>query len=277
MSALAYQFAGCFGPSCPQDQLFEGSGLKTLLDHILEGYSATAFAYGPTGSGKTFSIAGRPDSIINGDATDGLVMRSIESLFEKIRNLQREGLQFKVRASCVEIYNESVIDLIKFSRASKDCHALPVKFDTARASFFVHELSYCKCPTEEDLLRLYMRTLRNRSVAGHQLNRDSSRSHALFTVYVDSMIKGEDGHITTRHGKMTFVDLAGSERLKESKSEGTTLRETGSINKSLFTLGKVIASLCDRKKVKVPYRDSKLTQLLMDSIGGSSLTLMLAC
>jgi len=204
-------------------------------------------------------------------------MRAIESLFEKIRGLQREGLQFKVRASCVEIHNESVIDLVRFSRASKSCTPLPVKFDTASAAFFVHELSYCKCPTEEDLLRIYMRTLRNRSVAAHQLNRDSSRSHMLFTVYVDSMVKGADGHITTRHGKITFVDLAGSERLKESKSEGATLRETGAINKSLFTLGKVIASLCDRKRVRVPYRDSKLTQLLADSIGGTSLTLMLAC
>lgn len=279
-TALQYNFEQCFGTRTTQDDLFKASGITTLLGHVCEGFSATVFAYGPTGSGKTFTISGKPESIIkhgSGDASDGIVIRSIEALYEQIRSLQRDGLQFKVRASCVEIYNESVIDLVKYSRQSKGVETLPVKFDTSRGSFFVHDLSYGKCPSEEEMLRLYMKTLRNRSVAAHELNRDSSRSHALFTIYVDSMVKQDDGHIVTRHGKMSFVDLAGSERLKDSKSEGTTLRETGSINKSLFTLGKVISSLCDRKKVKVPFRDSKLTQLLMDSIGGRSLTVMLAC
>jgi hypothetical protein len=279
-TALAYEFEQCFGTECSQDELFERCGLKDMLEHVCAGYSATALAYGPTGSGKTYTIAGKPDSIIKhgtGDASDGVVIRSVEALFEKIRSLQRDGLQFKVRASCVEIYNESVIDLVKYSRQNRACENLPVKFDTARASFFVQDLSYGKCPSEEELLRLYMRTLKNRSVAAHELNRDSSRSHSIFTIYVDSMVRDDAGHITTRHGKMSFVDLAGSERLKDSKSEGVQLKETGSINRSLFTLGKVISSLCDRKKVKVPFRDSKLTQLLMDSIGGSSLTMMLAC
>jgi hypothetical protein len=119
-----------------------------------------------------------------------------------------------------------------------------------------------------------------RRVAEHQLNRDSSRSHCLLTVHIDSqqMVEGHEQHC---RGKITFVDLAGSERLKDSQSAGSTLKETGSINRSLFTLGKVISSLCDKKSVKVcrcgrmfsqlscdypqaPYRDSKLTQLLMD-------------
>jgi len=279
-TALAYQFERCFGQETTQEELFEGCGVKEMLDHVLEGYSATVFAYGPTGSGKTFSVTGRPDSIVkngSGDASDGVVIRSAESLFDKIREKSTDGMQFKVRASCVEIYNESIVDLVKSSRSARGVSVLPVKFDPSKGSFFVQDLSYCKCPSEVDLLRLYMKVLRNRSVAAHELNRDSSRSHALFTVYVDSMVKGPDGHIRTRHGKITFVDLAGSERLKDTRSEGQTLRETGSINKSLFTLGKVISSLCDRKSTKAPYRDSKLTQLLMDSIGGTSLTMMLAC
>ncbi|KAJ1486563.1 P-loop containing nucleoside triphosphate hydrolase protein [Baffinella frigidus] len=279
-TGTAFQFGRVFGPETTQDHLFANSGITSLLDHVLEGYSATVFAYGPTGSGKTFSITGRPDSIVkhgSGDATDGIVIRAVEALYIKVREVQRDGLQFKIRASCVEIYNESVIDLLKFSRTSEGRSNLPVKFDTARGSFFVGDLSYGKCPSEEDLLRLYMKALRNRSVASHEMNRDSSRSHAILTIYVDSMVQGEGGHITTRHGKISFVDLAGSERLKDSHSQGSTLRETGSINKSIFTLGKVISSLCDRKKTKVPFRDSKLTQLLMDSIGGTSLTVMLAC
>ena len=191
-TALAYQFEQCFGPTCMQDELFSRCGVKTLLDHVLDGYSATVIAYGPTGSGKTFSIAGKPDSIVRngtGDGTDGLVIRSIESLFDKIRERQRDGLQFKVRTSCVEIHNDAVIDLLRSSRKQRGCETLPVKFDTARGSFFVQDLSYGKCPSEEEILRLYMKSLRNRSVAAHEMNRDSSRSHALFTVYVDSMVR----------------------------------------------------------------------------------------
>jgi hypothetical protein len=280
MTGTAYQFNQCFGAECTQEQLFEGCGVLPLLDHVLEGYSATVFAYGPTGSGKTYTITGRPDNILkygSGDGSDGIVIRSVEALFDKISQEQRDGLQFKVRASCVEIYNENVLDLFKFKSSKDGKNYLPVKFDTNRGSFFVGDLSYGKCNTVEELLRLYMKALRNRSVASHELNRDSSRSHCLLTVYVDSMVAAENGHISTRHGKISFVDLAGSERLKDSQSQGSTLRETGAINKSIFTLGKVISSLCDRKKTKIPYRDSKLTQLLMDSIGGTSMTIMLAC
>jgi len=277
--SVAYQFDRCFGPECTQELLFEECGVLPLLDHVLEGYSSTIFAYGPTGSGKTYTITGSVDRILrngSGDVSDGIVIRSVEALFSKIRSLQRDGLQFKIRASCVEIYNESVLDLFKYRKGSRDKQHLPVKFDTMRGCFFVQDLSYGKCASEEEILKLYMKALKNRSVAGHELNRDSSRSHALLTLYVDSMEKQEDG-IVTRHGKISFVDLAGSERLEYSKSEGSTLKETGAINKSIFTLGKVISSLCDRKRTKVPYRDSKLTQLLMDSLGGTSLTIMLAC
>ena len=130
-----------------ENVIWDSCGIKGLLDHVCDGFSATALAYGPTGSGKTYTIAGKPDSIIkhgSGDASDGIVIRAVESLFEKIRNLQRDGLQFKVRASCVEIYNESVIDLVKFSRQNRSCEHLAVKFDTSRASFFVQDLSYGK-------------------------------------------------------------------------------------------------------------------------------------
>ena len=113
----------------------------------------------------------------------------------QIRLKQEEGLQFKVRASCVEIYNESVIDLIKSSRFAKGASLLPVKFDPSKGSFFVQDISYGKCPTEVELLRLYMKALRNRSVAAHELNRDSSRSHVLFTVYIDSMVKDANGEL----------------------------------------------------------------------------------
>lgn len=123
--------------------------------------------------------------------------------------------------------------------------------------------------------------MKNRKSGSHELNPDSSRSHSILTIYLISETVADDGHIFKKYGKISFVDLAGSERLKETKSKGVMLKETGNINRSLFTLGKVISCLSDTKKKKndkhIPYRDSKLTMLLMDSLGGKSKALMIAC
>jgi Kinesin motor domain len=134
--------------------------------------------------------------------------------------------------------------------------------------------------------------MKNRKSGSHELNKDSSRSHSILTVYlISETVSKEDGHIFKKYGKISFVDLAGSERLKESKSQGEMIKETGQINKSLFTLGKVISMLSstDKKNPQgasgskqdqskyIPYRDSKLTMLLMDSLGGASKALMIAC
>ena len=256
--------------------MFRDSGVKHLIDSAVKGYSATIFAYGPTGSGKTFSIAGVPEKVakkrrhedITVESTDGLIVRSIAYLFEAVRAY---ATKFQVRASCLEIYNETVIDLL-----DKKGEALAVRFDTAAGSFFVDRLAEVQCGSDSEVIRLFAKGMEMRRVAEHQLNRDSSRSHCLLTVHIDS-VQMVDGHEQQCRGKITFVDLAGSERLKDSQSAGSTLKETGSINRSLFTLGKVISSLCDKKSVKAPYRDSKLTQLLMDSVGGTSMTIMLAC
>jgi hypothetical protein len=137
--------------------------------------------------------------------------------------------------------------------------------------------------------------MKNRKSGSHELNKDSSRSHSILTVYlISETASKEDGHIFKKYGKISFVDLAGSERLKESKSQGEMIKETGQINKSLFTLGKVISMLSSTGKAAaatgaaaannkleqqkyIPYRDSKLTMLLMDSLGGASKALMIAC
>mmetsp|Transcript_16099 Transcript_16099/g.2667 ORF Transcript_16099/g.2667 Transcript_16099/m.2667 type:complete len:134 (+) Transcript_16099:658-1059(+) len=122
--------------------------------------------------------------------------------------------------------------------------------------------------------------MRNRKTGSHELNKDSSRSHSILMIYFISEIT-EAGHAIKRYGKTYFVDLAGSERLKESKSTGGMVKETGNINKSLFILGKVISELGDKRKrglnPHIPYRDSKLTMVLMDSLGGSSKAIMIAC
>ena len=134
------------------------------------------------------------------------------------------------------------------------------------------------CTNINDLIAILHEGIRNRKTSSHELNKDSSRSHSIFFIYIISEEKGEDGHSFQKYGKISFVDLAGSERLKESKSQGAMIKETGNINRSLFTLGKVISALGDKKKNKshIPYRDSKLTKLLMDSLGGTSKALMIA-
>ena len=154
-----------------------------------------------------------------------------------------------------------------------------------RNGFFVQDLFVVECENTSDVMAVVKEGHRNRRVGSHELNMDSSRSHSLLTLHLESeSIDSDDGHTMVKFGKMVFVDLAGSERLKQTQSDGVTLKETGNINQSLFTLGKVISALGSVKhknKSKdskfVPYRDSKLTKLLMDSLGGSCLTLMVAC
>ena len=263
-----------------------------MLDSALNGYAATAFAYGQTGSGKTFTISGHQERIetiasdTGGTSSDGLVPRSIRYLFDCISRA-RQGVgdgetTFSVRASFAEIYNEQVYDLLNLQSGP-----LQVRWNI-RNGFFVQDLFVVECENVDDVMAVVSEGHRNRRVGSHEMNMDSSRSHSLLTLHLESeSIDPDDGHMMVKFGKMVFVDLAGSERLKESKATGVTMTETGAINKSLFTLGKVISALGKKDQRErhgksndknfVPYRDSKLTKLLMDSLGGSCMTLMIAC
>ena len=141
-------------------------------------------------------------------------------------------------------------------------------------------MNYFECTSKADLIAILHEGIKNRKTGSHKLNADSSRSHSILTVYLISDTEGDDGYIFKKYGKISFVDLAGSERLKDSESKGEMVKETGNINKSLFMLGKVISCLSDKNNPNnkhIPYRDSKLTMLLMDSLGGSSKALMIAC
>ena len=186
---------------------------------------------------------------------------------------------YSVRASFAEIYNEQVYDLLNLQSGP-----LQVRWNI-RNGFFVQDLFVVECENVSDVMAVVSEGHRNRRVGSHEMNMDSSRSHSLLTLHLESeSLDPDDGHMMVKFGKMVFVDLAGSERLKESKAMGVTLTETGAINKSLFTLGKVISQLAKKDKMGnqkgkefVPYRDSKLTKLLMDSLGGSCMTLMIAC
>lgn len=257
-------------------------GVHELINSALDGYAATIFAYGQTGSGKTYTMSGIENEIGRDDWTpgfnDGLFLQSVRFMWE---SMTMRPEKFYVKASFLEIYNEQLRDLL-----NPKSGVLQGRWNV-KNGFFVEELMVVECTGQEDLIAVLHEGIKNRSVGSHELNKDSSRSHSILTVYLINETRSEaDGHVVKRYGKISFVDLAGSERLKQSKSEGIQMvKETGSINKSLFTLGHVISLLAqqaqnpEKKKEMpyIPYRDSKLTMLLMDSLGGTSKALMIAC
>lgn len=270
-----FQFNAALSNDNLQEDVFNKWGVHELIDAALEGYSATVFAYGQTGSGKTYTMAGVEDKLgkegWRPDNNDGLIPRSIRYMWERM-TMRKE--QFYVQAAFMEIYNEQLRDILNPSTGVLQCRW------NAKSGFFVEELMVVECTSPDDLIAVLHEGMKNRKSGSHELNKDSSRSHSILTIYLISETVAEDGHIFKKYGKISFVDLAGSERLKETKSKGVMLKETGNINKSLFTLGKVISWLSDAKKDKnskhIPYRDSKLTMLLMDSLGGRSKALMIA-
>ena len=271
-----YAFHQILDESITQGQVFSETGVHSLLESSLEGYSCTIFAYGQTGSGKTYSMAGSEERLGRqdyvSDDTDGIIPRSISYVWQRMASRSEK---YYVKSGFFEIYNEQVRDLLNPSSGVLHCRW------NLKQGFFVEDLMVVDCTNIDDLIAVLHEGMRNRKSGSHELNADSSRSHSILMVYFISEVASEEGHSVKRYGKSYFIDLAGSERLKETQSSGGMLTETKNINRSLFVLGKVISSLGDKKnrglKPHVPYRDSKLTMVLMDSLGGSSRALMIAC
>ncbi|KAL7648704.1 UNVERIFIED_CONTAM: hypothetical protein RMT77_000611 [Armadillidium vulgare] len=267
-----------FEPEATQEDIIEHSGTKKLIDMAIDGFSCTIFCYGQTGSGKTHTLTG-PPQLFAGKSPDlfsedhGLIFRSFVYLFNQLATF--EDREFTIKASFLEIYNEKVIDLLNIGTNAKP---LQVRWSKKARGFFVENLFAIECYELDDLLAVLEEGLRNRAVASHNMNDFSSRSHTILTVQVSSEQKSE-GVTLTKNGKLNFVDLAGSEMTKKTNSEGKTLEEANNINKSLMVLGTCIAALSDSRKKDghIPYRDSKLTKLLADSLAGSGVTLMIAC
>ena len=269
-----YRFHACLGPQVKQPDVGALCGIPKLLDAAVAGYHATVLTYGQTGSGKTYTLSGK-EEVLAGEGyrgnnrDDGIITRAVQYLYHKT-GAQRPRVA--MAASYLEVYNEQIFDLL-----GPHDEPLPVRWDPHKG-FHVPGLRKVECGTLEEMMALVSSGMRRRRVSSHALNKDSSRSHTMVVVHVRSS-RAAKGQVTTRHGKVTFVDLAGSERLKASRSANENLKETGNINRSLFVLGKVIAALAEGGEIgtHIPYRDSKLTKLLMDSLGGSSLALMIAC
>ncbi|EDW00598.1 kinesin-like protein KIF12 [Drosophila grimshawi] len=277
-SVRVFTYNVVFEPGATQEDILDYSGIKRIIEMGIEGFSCTAFCYGQTGSGKTHTLTGPPDLFMGKpnpkDPGHGLIFRSFLYLFQLIKN--RKDVNYVLKASFMEIYNERVIDLLNPGSARKP---LAVRWSKKSGGFFVENLFTVDCEELDDLLAVLEEGMRNRAVGSHAMNDHSSRSHTILTVHILSDQQTDGGVFLSKHGKINFVDLAGSELTKKTMSEGKTLEEANNINKSLMVLGYCISSLSDNKKRSghIPYRDSQLTKLLADSLAGNGVTLMIAC
>ncbi|XP_026681119.1 LOW QUALITY PROTEIN: kinesin-like protein KIF12 [Diaphorina citri] len=270
-----FSFNVVFEPRASQPDVFLYSGMTRLVQMAIEGFSTTCFCYGQTGSGKTHTLTGPPGMKEAADPfhpDHGIIFRSFLYLFSLLQG-DRQDIHYVLKVDFLEIYNEKVIDLLNNTKRS-----LPVRWSKKSRSFFVENLFTVDCEELDDLLAVLEEGMRNRAIGAHNMNEHSSRSHTMLTINITSEQLMDNGVYITKSGKINFVDLAGSEMTKKTHSEGKTLREANNINKSLMVLGYCISSLSDPKKRTghIPYRDSKLTKLLADSLAGSGVTLMIA-
>ncbi|XP_077126059.1 kinesin-like protein KIF13A isoform X2 [Ranitomeya variabilis] len=253
-----------------QEVVFKCLG-EGILDNAFQGYNACIFAYGQTGSGKSFSMMGTADQ-------PGLIPRLCCALFLRAAEEENDSQTFKVEVSYMEIYNEKVRDLLdpKGSRQS-----LKVREHKVLGPY-VDGLSQLAVTKFEDIESLMSEGNKSRTVAATNMNEESSRSHAVFNIILtQTLFDHQSGNSGERVSKVSLVDLAGSERVSKTGAAGERLKEGSNINKSLTTLGLVISSLADQAAGKgkskfVPYRDSVLTWLLKDNLGGNSKTAMIA-
>ncbi|KAF9260345.1 kinesin-domain-containing protein [Marasmius fiardii PR-910] len=251
-----YPFSSCYDQTSTQEQLYEND-VSPLMDVVYEGVTVTIFAYGVTSSGKTHTMQGTK-------AEPGVIPRAVQSLFNK----QTEYLQFQtsLAVSYMEIYKDEVYDLlVDRDNAPK----LPVR--ECEGTVFVANLSSIPIATVEEFDSIYAEATKNRSVGATNLNRASSRSHAVLTIEVTML---DSFNNRTRTGKLNLVDLAGSENNKMTGNDQTRMQESSAINKSLSVLGKVVHAL-NSGQTRIPYRESKLTRILQDALGGKSVGLLI--
>ncbi|KAK4538036.1 hypothetical protein CDCA_CDCA15G4061 [Cyanidium caldarium] len=277
--ARRFTYDAVMGPEVTQLQVFHAVG-KPIADSCLEGYNGTIFAYGQTGSGKTYSMCGpgalrQAPAAADNDETRGLMPRMFEYLFAAMARKQRDdpSAKFLVRCSYLEVYNEVVTDLLDPAASN-----LAVREDL-RSGVSVDGLTEETVASAEDCLRLLERGCAHRHIGSTSMNEESSRSHSVFIMMMESE-HTDEAQVTKRTtARLNMVDLAGSERQKLARTSGQLLREAGNINRSLSALGNVINALVDvanGKERHIHYRDSKLTFLLKDSLGGNTKTRMIA-
>ncbi|XP_017903421.1 PREDICTED: kinesin-like protein KIF21A isoform X11 [Capra hircus] len=300
----AFTFDYVFDIDSQQEQIYTQC-IEKLIEGCFEGYNATVFAYGQTGAGKTYTMGtGFDVNII--EEEQGIISRAVKHLFKSIEEKKHTSIKnglpppdFKVNAQFLELYNEEVLDLFDTTRdidAKTKKSNIRIHEDSAGGIYTVG-VTTRTVNTESEMMQCLKLGALSRTTASTQMNVQSSRSHAIFTIHLcqtrmcpqidaesatDNKVISESSQMNefeTLTAKFHFVDLAGSERLKRTGATGERAKEGISINCGLLALGNVISALGDKSKraTHVPYRDSKLTRLLQDSLGGNSQTIMIAC
>ena len=271
-----YAFDFAFDKYSPQTLVYEKS-TKFLIEGVVNGYNATVFAYGATGAGKTYTMLGT-------DINPGIMPLTLEDLFQKVNKYKDR--EYKLKFWYLEIYNENIRDLLKFidkpntNIINDENEYLDLREDPIKG-IMVSGITEVNVNNSNDMLKILKRGNRNRTIEATGANETSSRSHAILQVSIEYKEKNSGIDYEIKYSKLSLVDLAGSERASATQNRGIRLIEGANINRSLLTLGNCINALCDAvakgiKKPYVPYRDSKLTRLLKDSLGGNARTVMIA-
>ncbi|XP_060100743.1 kinesin-like protein KIF21A isoform X15 [Heteronotia binoei] len=300
----AFTFDYVFDIESRQEEIYIHC-IEKLIEGCFEGYNATVFAYGQTGAGKTYTMGTGFDVNIM-EEEQGIIPRAVKHLFKCIDEKRHSAIkqavpppEFKVNAQFLELYNEEVLDLFDTTRDidSKNKKSNIKIHEDSAGGIYTVGVTTRSVSTEAEMMQCLKLGALSRTTASTQMNVQSSRSHAIFTVHLcqtricspvdadnmtDNRIISESSQLNefeTLTAKFHFVDLAGSERLKRTGATGERAKEGISINCGLLALGNVISALGDKSKkaTHVPYRDSKLTRLLQDSLGGNSQTVMIAC
>lgn len=253
---MTFTFDRVFGTNSTQEDVFNFS-LRQTVDDVLNGYNGTVLAYGQTGAGKSYTMMGSQTGEFR-----GAIPRIVEAIFGGAA--ERPQVEFSFLASYMEIYNERVRDLLDPTKDN-----LPVHESQDTSGFYVKGVTQMSVQSIDEIYKLLRRGAINRSVAATNANTESSRSHSIFSLQVEQKVVATTER---RRGLLCLVDLAGSEMVRKSGASGQLLEEAKAINKSLSGLGMVIKALSDPKVNHIPYRDSKLTRLLQESLGGNART-----
>uniref|UniRef100_A0A8C4NJK3 Kinesin-like protein n=1 Tax=Eptatretus burgeri TaxID=7764 RepID=A0A8C4NJK3_EPTBU len=263
-----FTFQKVFNQKTKQEEIFEAIA-RSVADSALSGYNGTIFAYGQTGSGKTFTITGGVEKYID----RGIIPRTLSYLFEQIN--KETSQVFTMHISYLEIYNENGYDLLDPRHEVLGLENMPkvALMEDMEQNIHLKNLSLHQASNEEEALNLLFLGDTNRMVAETPMNQASTRSHCIFTV---NLASHEPSSSTIRHSKLHLVDLAGSERVGKMGLGGQLLTEAKYINLSLHFLEQVITALSEKKRIHIPYRNSMMTSVLRDSLGGNCMTSMIA-
>ncbi|XP_020205961.1 kinesin-like protein KIN-5C [Cajanus cajan] len=276
-----FTFDKVFGPSARQKDLYE-QAVTPIVNEVLEGFNCTIFAYGQTGTGKTYTMEGECKKAKSGPRGElppeaGVIPRAVKQIFD---TLESQNAEYSVKVTFLELYNEEITDLLapeelsKVSLEEKQKKQLPLMED-GKGGVLVRGLEEEIVTSASEIFTLLERGSSKRRTAETLLNKQSSRSHSLFSITIHIKEATPEGEELIKCGKLNLVDLAGSENISRSGAREGRAREAGEINKSLLTLGRVINALVEHLG-HIPYRDSKLTRLLRDSLGGRTKTCIIA-